>query len=400
MKNFFTDITNGEFTEMNKGLNQYYTDQVYSDHLVKELSSPFPLSVADLGFGEGSLLRAARKRWNHLKLIGVDIDLLNVEKANKNKLIDAIHYDGFNPDLPDTIVEKYGNIDLLVSNPPFFFKSIDKNIKTILKKSDLWDCISSGSKKVPAELVFLAQNIRLLNNQSELGIILPAGLVSGEKWVSLREYLFGEFNISKVIQLPTNSFKRTDAQTFIFIMNKKNPVSTDIELSHVLYDKTISISRADAVCRADFSFYNKTEIDSEKHYISRHRYSIYRGNTTHKELLASAKYFIHTNQLPKEPTSLSLPNYTFGQSNLAITGDILIARVGRRCIGRVALVEKGTLPISDCVIVVRPVDDNARQKIWGKLKSESSKQILDSMSLGVGAKYLTHSLIREFLSNV
>lgn len=317
---------------MNKGLNQYYTNQVYSDHLVKELSSPFPLSVADLGFGEGSLLHAARKRWNHLKLIGVDIDLLNVEKANKSKFIDAIHYDGFNPDLPDTITEKYGNIDLLVSNPPFFFKSIDENIRTILKKSGLWTCISVKSKKVPAELVFLAQNIRLLNKQSELGIILPAGLVSGEKWVSLREYLFGEFNISKVIQLPTNSFKRTDAQTFILIMNKSEPARTEIELSHVLYDKTISISRADAVCRADYSFYNRTEINSDKLYISPQQFSIYRGNTTHKRLLASAKYFIHTNQLPKEPASLRLPNYTFGQSNLATAGDILLARVGRRCI--------------------------------------------------------------------
>jgi type I restriction enzyme M protein len=385
---------------MNKGLNQYYTDQVYSDHLVKELSSPFPLSVADLGFGEGSLLHAARKRWNHLKLIGVDIDLLNVQNANKSKFIDAIHYDGFNPDLPDTITEKYGNIDLLVSNPPFFFKSIDESIRTILKKSDLWDCISAKSKKVPAELVFLAQNIRLLNNQNELGIILPAGLVSGEKWVSLREHLFGEFNISKVIQLPTNSFKRTDAQTFIFIMNKTIPVRTEIELSHVLYDKTISISRADAIHRADYSFYNKTEINSDKLYISPQQFSIYRGNTTHKQLLASAKYFIHTNQLPKEPASLKLPNYTFGQSNLATTGDILLARVGRRCIGRVAVVERGTLPISDCVIVIRPKDDNARKKIWEKLKSESSKQILESMSLGVGAKYLTHSLIKDFLSNV
>ncbi len=385
---------------MNKGLNQYYTNQVYSDHLVKELSSPFPLSVADLGFGEGSLLHAARKRWNHLKLIGVDIDLLNVEKANKSKFIDAIHYDGFNPDLPDTITEKYGNIDLLVSNPPFFFKSIDENIRTILKKSGLWTCISVKSKKVPAELVFLAQNIRLLNKQSELGIILPAGLVSGEKWVSLREYLFGEFNISKVIQLPTNSFKRTDAQTFILIMNKSEPARTEIELSHVLYDKTISISRADAVCRADYSFYNRTEINSDKLYISPQQFSIYRGNTTHKRLLASAKYFIHTNQLPKEPASLRLPNYTFGQSNLATAGDILLARVGRRCIGRVAVVERGTLPISDCVIVIRPTDDHARKKIWEKLRSESSKQILESMSLGVGAKYLTHSLIKDFLSNV
>ena len=183
-------------------------------------------------------------------------------------------------------------------------------------------------------------------------------------------------------------------------MNKSEPARTEIELSHVLYDKTISISRADAVCRADYSFYNRTEINSDKLYISPQQFSIYRGNTTHKRLLASAKYFIHTNQLPKEPASLRLPNYTFGQSNLATAGDILLARVGRRCIGRVAVVERGTLPISDCVIVIRPTDDHARKKIWEKLRSESSKQILESMSLGVGAKYLTHSLIKDFLSNV
>jgi len=81
------------------------------------------------------------------------------------------------------------------------------------------------------------------------------------------------------------------------------------------------------------------------------------------------------------------------------TGDILLARVGSRCVGRVIYVNKGSLPISDCVIVIRAKNKKIRTKIWRKLCSSHFQEFLNSSILGVGPKYITHNIVKEFLTN-
>jgi hypothetical protein len=382
-------------------LNQYYTESVYSNLLVSNLITPAPSQAIDLGFGAGDLLHAAKRRWENLNLIGVDIDQFNVAHANNSTSIKALHYDGFNPDLPEVILEKYGNIDLLVSNPPYFAKEVDANSRLILKKVGLNGCITRSSKKLPAELIFLAQNLRLLVSNSELGIILPSGLISGEKWIGLREYLFSEFNVSKIIQLPVNSFRKTDAQAFILILNQsKKDDSQFTELSHVSHQKLFNISVKEAIHRADFNYYHSCSRGFETSGLDESEFFITRGNTPHSELKYFAKHYIHTTEMLSQPSSFSLPNYEFKNSRRAIEGDILLARVGRRCLGRVARVKNGSFPVSDCIIIIRPTSTFSGEKIWKKLSSSNAQRDLYDLSLGVGAKYITHSIIKDYLLHV
>lgn len=153
--------------------------------------------------------------------------------------------------------------------------------------------------------------MRLLNSTNELGIILPAGLISGERWAQLREQLFNRFNFRKIIQLPTNSFKNTDAQTFIATIDKRCESSNKIELSHILHEKIISVGRHDAVNRADYNFYQGLITEKKPEPISEEYFSIFWGKTPHLDLRDSAKHYIHTSQLPKTPSELNLPQYEF-----------------------------------------------------------------------------------------
>lgn len=178
-------------------LNQYYTEKAYGDELVKKLTLTSPKQALDIGFGSGNLLRAAKRRWNDLDLIGIDIDYRNVQKEEKFKEINAIELNGFNPSLPEMIINRFGKIDLLLCNPPYFSHQFDSTTKTILRAVGLLDCLSNKLKEIPAELIFLAQNLRLLSENSELGIILPAGLISGERWKNVRGYLFSNYQVSK-----------------------------------------------------------------------------------------------------------------------------------------------------------------------------------------------------------
>ena len=382
-------------------LSQYYTQKIYSNLLVESLDIANPLHALDLGFGSGELLRAARRRWQDLSLIGIDIDQINIERANKKKLIQALHVDGFNPNLPEILFEKFGEIQLLVSNPPYYSRENNSDIRRILKDSGLSECVSLSRRTIPAEVIFLAQNLRILKPGGELGIILPAGIISGEKWKRLREYLLAKYDVISCTQLPTHSFRNTDAQAFILIIRARNNScdSACLKLRHADHIAEIVIPTKDAITRADYSYYKSSIFFSEK---ARHEieYKFLRGKNSQKALKDNFKHFIHTTKLQTVPSKLSLPDEPQDGAINAKAGDILVARVGRRCIGRVALVHSGSVPVSDCVIIVRPKTAKDREELWAKFICSSAKQRLLDVSLGVGAKYLTYRALEDFFKNV
>ncbi|MBQ4812697.1 N-6 DNA methylase [Pseudoalteromonas luteoviolacea] len=379
-------------------LNQYYTSKLCSDRLVDSLSVATPKVALDLGFGAGDLLRAAKRRWTDINLVGVDLDRVNVLNARLDNEIDAIHMNGFSPDLPKVISDKYGDIDLLISNPPYFSVEVNSKCRKILKEAGLSQCISQSLKKVPAELIFLAQNLRMLTANGEMGIILPAGLISGERWKPLREYLFCTYGVSNIIQMPENSFKKTDAQTFIMtISGKKSDYVNSINLSHILESKKLKISISDAVNRADYLYYKQLSLLINQNTISSNDFRIFRGNRVHKCLKDWGGDYLHTSDLPNSPIHTVFPVAEYGDANSVKKGDIALARVGRRCLGRAVYVDEGCIPVSDCIIVIRPRDKNIGKLIWERISSQLAADYFRATSLGVGAKYLTHTSVREFL---
>ncbi|WP_289282844.1 MULTISPECIES: N-6 DNA methylase [unclassified Methylophaga] len=379
-------------------LNQYYTDNKYGDFLVGKFSSLSPRLALDLGFGSGSLLNAARRRWSELCLIGVDIDNDNVSRAKLNSSIEALNHNGFDPSLPDIIKDKYGDIDLLVGNPPYFSRELDQDAKKILRKVGMLDCLPANAKKVPAELVFIAQNLRLLSKSGELGLIVPAGLISGEKWKPIREFLFTNYNVTNVIQLPTNSFKNTDAQTFILIVKQKLSSEETVSISYINAPQSMQISTKDASNRADFMYYKSTSVISLPSDISENDFFLFRGNKSKNELSILVDNFIHTTDLPAVPSNGFYINTPSIHSNNMQKGDILIARVGRRCLGRTLYVNQGSLPISDCIIGIRPSSLEVAGILWEKLSHPRCRNFLQEVSLGVGAKYITYRTITDYLT--
>lgn len=381
---------------------QYYTNELYSSILVNNLIHTNPKSALDLGLGNGSLLTAAKNRWKDINLYGVDIDENNVNLAISGKSIKAILHDGFSPFLPDVLIEHYGNIDLLISNPPYFSKEFDSNIKKIFIEAGLNNCFSQSMKNVPAELVFLAQNLRLLNTSGEIGIILPAGLISGEKWKCLRAFLLDQYHVSCCVQLPPKSFSKTEAQAFILFIQSSKKVKSKVRLVNASNNEVLYIDVAKASDRMDFSFYALSQsYRGMNNRILTDDFEVFRGNTPHNKLKKMGlKDFVHTTQLKQFPYKANYNITSEFDCKFAIAGDILLARVGSRCLGRTCLVESGTVPISDCVMVIRATSKKSRDFLWKKLSRDGTSTDLKQLSLGVGAKYLTHKIVKDYLLNV
>ena len=376
-------------------LAQYYTTDNFSNLLISHLQSGSVSKILDIGCGQAGLLNAASKRWSKAKLIGYDIDPSNYS-INSTKL-NVQYGNGLDPDLSNKILNTFGNVDVSVSNPPFLNVDYNSNVKTILKKSGLHDAISSRLKVIPVEIVFIAQNLMVIKDGGELGIILPASLVNGERWKGLRDYLLSNYSISNSIQFPTNAFKKTEASTFaIYLRKKEDKHLNDIILRDHQLEQSIYIKKVDAIHRMDFSYYqfkSKDKIPDKTSSIS----NLFRGNKTEKSLRTSGNRYLHTSDLKDYFQTLNVrKDFSTTGVKFAKKGDLIVSRVGSRCVGKCAYIKSGKISISDCLFVIQSEE---MKSLIQYVKSGDFYKKARHSALGVGAKYITMSLLQEIIND-
>ena len=376
-------------------LAQFYTDSTISTQFVSEFLAPNPETVIDIGCGELGLLKAARKRWGGAKLIGYDIDPKHTSGISDEKILLNLG-DGLDPDLSQRIEEIHGRIDLAVSNPPYI--TVDRTLKTqnILRRACLLEGVSQTQTLFPAELIFLAQNLLVMKDQSELGIILPSSFISGERWKPLRELLISQYTITCCLEIPSKSFSKTEVSTYALFIKKEKSTSSSknqVMLKSIYSTNSISINVTDAIHRLDYSYYYN--LSSPLHQKLHHHdvIEIFRGNKTHACLNENNVTHFHTTDLKNDTQIL------YGHSSnipkgvrFASQGDILISRVGTRCLGKAGYLASGRIAVSDCILVVRALSSS---HLWETISNENFKDYILKIALGSGAKYITKSILGE-----
>ncbi|WDE12033.1 N-6 DNA methylase [Thalassomonas haliotis] len=372
-------------------LAQYYTPITFSSLLIRNMLSTKAECVLDIGCGQASLLEAARGRWSNAKLIGYDIDPINYNLTGKNLHIGFGN--GLDPDLSSKILNSFGNIDVSVANPPYTNVDVNSDIVRILKLAELHDCLPRNLKKLPAEIIFLAQNLLVLKSEGELGAILPASLISGEKWKGLREFLITEKTIDKVIQLPNKAFNKAEAATFAVNFTNRKPNNNAIKLLTFDNNEALQISDKSGIKRLDY-FYHAHKEFSNRSPIPKEAI-IFRGNKSSKELKSGTSEYIHTSDLKEtfQVLRFGYSKYPLG-TKTAKKGDFVVSRVGSRCIGKAAFINEGEVEVSDCITVLRDFDTKKYTPLFatGKFYEKTSY-----IALGTGAKYLTFDIIKEAL---
>lgn len=383
------------FEGQNVNLAQFYTDSTISSKFVAEFAAPNPSSILDIGCGKLGLLKAAKNRWTDARLIGYDIDPNHASvETGENFLLNF--GDGLDPDLSKRIEEIYGKIDLAVSNPPYI--SVDRTAKnqSILRRAFISEGISSTQSLIPAELIFLAQNLLVLKEQSELGIILPSGFISGERWRPLRELLINRYRVTCCLELPPKSFSKTEVSTFALFVKKEMSSSTNpetVELKSLSSIGSIKVSSKEAINRLDYKYYASDVLSLQSKFKSRGNIKIFRGNKPRSELKNRSIRHFHTTDLKNDTQVLKghlreiPPDVRF-----ASAGDILISRVGTRCLGRTAYLSAGRMPITDCILVIK---SKSPDQLWTLMLQEDFKKHISNIALGAGAKYITKSLLEE-----
>ena len=401
---------------------RYYTSPLVSRSLIERIEVSQPKLVLELGSGAGSLCSVAAKRWQEAELVTVDVDCSahkSLGASNATPRLKHSHFvhDVLDEALSDRIGLKLGTVDVAVCNPPYIRPRWRSDFGKILEDAGLSGALASLFD-AGADLLFLAQNLRLLRDNGKLGLILPDGLVTAERFSRVRQTLLRQHFIQQVIQLPRGVFKGTEAQAYLAVLTKSAGETGEVSLKQMGPDGRLSaaiqVDQDAAVKRLDFAFHASPPVSARRSCDSPSLMSfrqaltdVLRGSICSSAIKSFPMPVFHLGDFPKsmgeQAVRIVPKRFTLGARTaqrvahdvrLAIPGDILIARVGRSLADQVALVVHGPCVISDCIFALRATD-SYRERLYRFLESDMGRVALGSAARGVAARFISKSNVLD-----
>lgn len=391
---------------------RYYTPPEVSRALIDSMTGVRPKLILELGAGQGALASEAHRKWKNASLVTVDTDLAVARILGQHGSgASHIHHaqDALDDKLADRIGVPLGSVDVGLCNPPYVRPRWRSSFGHILEDAGLSGALQSVHD-AGADLLFIAQNLRLLRKRGKLGLVLPDGLITGEKYQGIREVLLREHSVELVVQLPRRVFARTEAQTYLLVLSKRGGQTQQVQLSQMSDEgeisSTVSIDADLAKLRLDYSFHaltRPTATRSTDKTVGAFVQDLLRGRTSSSQIDMCPLPVFHLGDFPvgHETARTPVVPAQFIQAiaktavlpekyKIARAGDILIARIGRNLHEKICFLPRGTCVISDCVFAVRSAPEH-RETLLAYFLSDDGKAALKAVSHGVGAKYLTRS---------
>ncbi|NKA76084.1 N-6 DNA methylase [Ralstonia solanacearum] len=402
-------------------LGRYYTSTSVSGVLVDAVNGIRPKVVLELGAGHGSITTAAARKWSNAQLVTVDTDL-DATPTVRGVGQDTAHthhvHDALDDALADRIGLSLGSVDVGLCNPPYVRPRWRASFGRILEDAGFSGALKS-IHDAGADLLFIAQNLRLLKRRGKLGLVLPDGLIAGEKFQGVRSVLLREHSVEQVIQLPRRVFSRTEAQTYLVVLSKQAGETESVALRAMNVDGSLSepvyVAQDQACRRLDYGFHafgvsrQRPPRSPSKLLLGDVAEELFRGSLNSNELRSLGLPVFHLGDFPDAvlnqpppsvPTSFihSKRNLSILRSNIRIAeaGDILMARIGRNLHEKICVVRRGACIVSDCIFVLR-VAPTHHAAVLSFLVSKTGRSAIEAAAHGVGAKYLSRSDLLELV---
>ncbi len=375
-------------------LGRYYTPITIAEILCEKLGVFENCSVLDLGCGSGNLIIGSLKYWNNCNYHAYDIDIKAINIL-KSLCLENIHF--YNVDIVnENIDNKY--FDIAITNPPYIYLSKEKISASLDKNTQLENEIFKLNK-IPVPLIFLTKALKSVKTDGDIGIILPNGILTNQKYQTIRNILINSYQVTSIIRLEPYAFDKTETYAHILIIKNTKPL-TEYNINfyllkdYKLVDHQLK-SNQEIDNRLDF---RKGDVIRSELKLGKYINSISRGRESSKFIKDNPSYKIfHTTDFG-DSNNKYIPNQFAVKKptlcNFAKKGDILIARVGRDFYKKIKIVRNNFIQISDSIIVIRPVE-NHTNLIYNYLKSDFGQEQLKVQSQGTGAKYITHNHILD-----
>ena len=103
-------------------------------------------------------------------------------------------------------ISNSGGCTLILANPPFGLNEKDSNILRLYE-------IAQNKTSVPTQNLFIEKGIKLLKPGGRMLIVLPEGVLSNPKDMTIRNFIYKNARIKAVIALPKHAFVQSGVDT-------------------------------------------------------------------------------------------------------------------------------------------------------------------------------------------
>ena len=363
-------------------------------------------SVVDLGFGDGSLSKAVNSHFPLAYFYMVDIDDSMCDGIEQfSKKMDVVNADVTSDIFADGAKALAGHFDYSICNPPYEQIICSYAHRQLLLHNRFVK--TANMKRLSMAVIFLVYNLMFLKESGKLSILLPDGILTRKDYQPVREDIIENYHIERIIQVSDNSFEQTEARTHIVILSKKSKGNKRVRVGLSDSDGKIIdemfVAPKGLVNRMDYAYHKWGKGFFYGYSINNHSaIEIKRGHHSFKELRENGNLpFFHSVDF-KDRVSLSFDDNKYESYQnpvVAREGDILMCRVGKRCVGKIAYVAKGSIVVSDCIYRIRVSEDN-RMRLIHFFNSSEGEEWIRIMSHGVCSKVISKIDLQTLLYSI
>ncbi|MEX3983677.1 methyltransferase [Paraburkholderia sp. EG287A] len=359
--------------------------------------------IVDLGAGDGRLARAALDRCPDARALLVEADqgrargLADASDARSTVLaLDLLR----DPTLHD-MAGMFGTPDAIVSNPPYFDTQLART--DIERVQRVFPFLADAAGWLRADIAFLAHAWALSGVGTFLGFILPAPALTHARYRPLRELLLTHLGDLRISQLPARVFPRVEVDAFLVTGRRAAAQSREATLrqldgeGRVVGEMTVGL--VDGIERLDFSAHAPGGLHSfggaalTGDTLATLGVHITRGSLTRTAFARVGLDAFHTTHFAAARGGLTLAEAST-QHKMAQAGDLLIPRVGSRCLLREARVAAGAGVFSDSVYRLRGAPA-VMDRVWATMASDFGRRWRAARAVGSCAKHLPLRVLRD-----
>lgn len=375
-------------------LGQFLTPEKIAD-LLSSLLPSGGLSLLEIGAGKGALIDSVLATHPELCITAVEYDKQFIEALISGQKITTLIPKSATCIKTLKSLQKIAPFDYVIGNPPFTMASTNINIAAIGKEFGL----KISNSKSRLDLLFLACSLSMLSQNGAGAFILPISLFSDAVFSDFRKYLSGRFSEIKVIELPADTFGGAEVSTALCSFSGSTSKKKSILISKATIDGAMesfkSISAKEAIFRMDHSFYAEREnllslVGKTPITLNDIGAKIVRGSATASKFKELNMQFLHTADLPTSGVGeiQLLKSNSIGQFKTVNVGDIVIPRVGTRCLDRQGLITKGVAPFTDSIFRIQ-VPSSHRDNVLKSLSGPIGSTWRKLFAHGSCAKHIT-----------
>lgn len=373
---------------------QVFTPSAIASLLVEAIADDRE-SIVDIGAGEGALASAALTRCKRASVVLVEKDQQYAEALSGQFTLNAqvIAEDALTPGLLERIISPLEK-PVILSNPPYGMLRVPSEY--VESARDELPSITEGGGWVRRDAEFLARIWSASRKGTSLGLIVTSAIVCDDAYVSYRKKMVEELSGLVVTELHPKTFANTEVQAYLIsgcksVKRNRNVLLRQADL-HGNITSELSVSTRQAIKRLDYTYHSliqSVQLRPEQTIGSLSGLGglISRGSRSQNVFKALGLPAFHTTDFVTNPKHLKL-NGAIEGFKTAHTGDILIPRVGSRCLIREAKVIGGEGLITDCIYRIR-APQCVQRKIWLTLDSDFGREWRKLAAKGSCAKYIT-----------